>query len=91
MAGNNNTSAVATDSHGHEAEERHRHLQGFRWVLGSLGPDSAYYQHVSPGSSIFQFSTPRYLTASLIAACVVSGGHPRPIRGTGSSCLWDGP
>ena len=34
-----------------------------------------------------EFSTPRHLTASLIVACVVNGEHPRPIRGTGSSCL----
>ena len=39
-------------------------------------------------------SSPRHLATSLIAACVVSGGHPRPIRDTCSSCLlvvWHGP
>ena len=39
-------------------------------------------------------SSRRHLAASLIDACVVSGEHPRPIRGTGSSCLpvvWHGP
>ena len=68
--------------------------QIFWWALGWIGPDYVDYQRVSPGGSEMGFSTPRHSAATLIAACVVSGGHPRPIRDTGLSCLpvvWHGP